>query len=196
MTDDAVSQLLLDYARGRLSRDHQAQISEELAQYPEYLEELEYYQNLTKAGSLEQEISSPGELGWARLSRAIDAEERSIPKHAANDSHPYWRYATFALAALAIMQTAFLSGSIFSQKEPIYVSVSEKTESFDSQVIFSPDAIEADISALLRTTKGNIISGPSAIGAYTVRFSSEENRQAGIEQLRQSHDIIERATAK
>jgi len=166
MTEDAISEMLLAYAQGRLSDEEQASVEQYVSANPAHAEELEFYKGLARTGELSKTQTIPNELGWKRLSKAIDSENISMSTslQAANTNQPLWRY--------------------------------DKTDSFDVQVTFAPTTTEREFSDLLRSIKGEIVSGPTAIGLYTVRFTSEAQQENGLQHLREATDIIENASKK
>ena len=169
LTEEEISQLLLDCAKGRLSEDETRNVQTSAAATPSHAEELALYEGLAKAGENFNEGQSPDEMGWARLSRAIKTEQQNEIKsqYVGQAAQPLWRYATFALGFVVLAQAAmWFSSSNFSD-EPTYVTVTETVDSYDAQVIFNPDAVEIDIRELLRSVDGEIVKGPSALGIYT-----------------------------
>ena len=165
---------------------------------PSHAEELALYEGLAKAGENFHQAQSPGELGWARLSRAIETERQNEIKsqYVGQTTQPLWRYATFALGFVVIAQAAMWFSASNVSSEPTYVTVTEAVDSFDAQVIFNPDATEIDIRELLHSVNGEIVMGPSALGIYTVRFVDEDARSASLDTLKAATKIIESASPK
>lgn len=107
---------------------------------------------------------SPGEMGLARLQRALD-KEGSITTSTADAGPPrssrVWRVAAAILLAIVVGQAAFLLRDGGQQTfqlagdeaAPIVVSV-------------RPDTTEAALRALLIETGLEIVGGPSALGFY------------------------------
>ena len=199
MTDEAASQMLLAYAQNRLNKDDRAKVDAEIATNVTLAEELAYYQGLAKAAAAQKSEASPNELGWARLTKAIDAEQNRVDDApaAANDNTGFWRKACAALGLIAVVQGAFLGAAYFSpsHEESVYETATASTVAFESKVIFAPNATEADITMLLREVDGEIVNGPSALGAYTVRFNSGDERTAGLERFSNAANIVESADA-
>ena len=198
LTEEEISQLLLDCAKGRLSEDEARNVQTKAAATPSHAEELALYEGLAKAGEDFNQVQPPGEMGWARLSRAIETERQNEIKsqYLGQTSQPLWRYATFALGFVVLAQAAMWFSLPTSSDEPTYVTVTETVDSFDAQVIFNPDAVEIDIRELLRSVDGEIVMGPSALGIYTVRFVDEDARLASLKTLKAAPEIVESASPK
>lgn len=204
LSNDEMSQILLDYARNRLPADKHAEVKKIAKTNPAWAEEIAFYQGLTSAVQEKQHTADPDELGWARLSMAIDDDltqadlpAANISSQAANDNFSIWKIATCALALLAIVQGALLTRNVTTpiQDDDIYVTVTDQSHKYDSKIIFLPDAREDNIRKLLRSVEGDIISGPSALGVYVVRFSSEKHKTQGLQVLEKATNIVESAQA-
>ncbi len=198
LTDDEISQLLLDCAKGRLSEDETRRVQTAAAANPTLAEELALYEGLAKAGENPDHLQSPGELGWARLSRAIETERQAEIKstYVGKTTEPFWRYATYALGLVVMAQAAMWFTSSNVTDAPTYVTVTETADNFDAQIMFNPDAVEIDIRELLRSVDGEIVMGPSAIGIYTIRFDDEDARRSSLDTLKAATNIVESANPK
>lgn len=196
MTEMEASELLRDCAAGRLSDEVRVGVEAQAARSPALAEELAYYKGLVRAGQEPSGVTSPGELGWARLSRAMDEEAVSAaPPAAANDNMQIWKYAAFALGLVATLQAAFMffpSTASIDGDAPIYTPVLDPSDRV--RVTFVETATEADIRALLLNVDGEIVAGPSAIGLYELDFESMEERDAAMERLSAADSIIESAS--
>ncbi|MEM6899606.1 MAG: hypothetical protein AAF583_07555 [Pseudomonadota bacterium] len=198
LSDGAVSALLLDYVQHRLSDEDRAKVEIAAEDSSVLADELAYYQGLANAGELAA-ASPDHEFGWARLSKAIDQEPSATTSTfvAANDNARLWRFAAFSLGLIALVQTGFLlnSGYPSSNDQSLYVPVTEESV-YAVQAIFSDSATAGDIDDLLIRIEGEITAGPSALGLYEIGFSSVEKRDAGLEALRETSELIESATPK
>ncbi|MEL7481691.1 MAG: hypothetical protein AAGJ29_09015 [Pseudomonadota bacterium] len=197
LTEDAKSARILDYVKGRLDEDDRAAVEAAALEDPVIAEELAYYQGLGRAGHAAPEPQDH-EFGWSRLSKAIDEDtQSSAPPLAANDNSQLWRVAAFGLGLLALVQAGLLfdTWSGPGREEPVYIPVTEES-GFDLQVIFANDATNADIRDLLIGLDGEIVAGPSAIGLYDVRFTSDDDRRAGLEGLRAASNLVESVNNK
>lgn len=205
--EERISQDLLDYAKGRLSAQERVDVEALVAGNPAQQEELAFYQSLYSAfeGDRNGTQTGPDEMGWMRLSKAIAAEESpvgqtAIPqeghKPAANSNQSYWRIAAMIAGVVALGQSIMLVniGLDNQSNKPLYVSVAETEHAFDAKVIFRAEAVEADISALLKASNGDIVQGPSALGVYTVRFLDDEALKTGLESFIEASNVVESAT--
>jgi len=198
LSAEDMSELLLDYAKNRLSADVRLDVEAAAAQSPEVLEELEYYKGLARAAELETEqTDSAGELGWARLSRAIEqAELEAVPPAAANDNARFWRYAAMALGLVVMGQFAVQLTQQNAADDARYVPVTASVAGVSAQITFAPDATEAAIRELLLSAQASIVSGPSAIGVYQLGFADEAARERGLAMFEDATAIVESSAAQ
>ena len=192
LSDQALSELLLDYVQGIASQEAVEAIDARLPVGPKIAEEIAYYKGLKTAVSPLKQSSPVDELGWQRLSNAIEAERKPV---AANDNIQFWKYAAAALAVVAALQTAFLVQSPGTPEEQVFVTASaEDKAAFGLTVIFQPDTTANDLTEVLKAVEGEIIAGPSALGLYTVAFETEASRDSALEALAAQPDVIESVT--
>ena len=195
MSADEISECLLDCAKGRLSEQACAEVEAAAQADPAISEELSYYQGLARAGEHGSVAeASPGELGWARLSREMDSLEDTqvLPETAAaNDNSRLWKFAAVALGILAMGQFSASLIDTSLQETPRYIPVAEIEAEFGAQITFAEDVSEKAVRELLITTEANIVSGPSALGIYRLGFADADARDRGISQLSQRSDIVE-----
>lgn len=190
MTDeDRISLLIPAYLRGELSDSDRREVETLSKQNPAIAADIEFQKNLKQALSENKNDFASGELGWARLSKAI---EESQPEQTKTKSQPaYWRYAAIALAVIAVGQTGLLS-SLMVQDNPgsQYMPVSEPGTALNTAKIgFAQDTLTHDVTAALRSVNGTIISGPSSLGLYEVKFETIAACQTASEKL-QSEPFI------
>jgi len=193
LSDDAVSELLLEFVHGRLDPLQTEAIEAAVASDPKLADEVAYYRGLQAAVGPTRKPAGQDELGWARLSRAIAAEERapSGGPAPANDNQPFWKYAAAALAVVAALQTAFLVQGNSSQDEPTYITASgENEDAFALDLMFSPDATAGEITNILKAVEAEIFKGPSALGVYAVRFDTETARDAALQNLEEQPHLV------
>ena len=195
MSADEISECLLDCAKGRLSEQVCAEVEAAAQADTTIFEELAYYKGLARAGEQGSVTeASPGELGWARLSRELDRFEdtQSLPEPAAaNDNSRLWKFAAIALGLLAMGQ--FSAGFIGTppQEAPRYIPVGESEAEFGAQITFAENVSEKAVRELLIEVEANIVSGPSALGIYRLGFVNSDARDQGISELSQKSDIVE-----
>ncbi|MEO0883349.1 MAG: hypothetical protein AAFY34_11565 [Pseudomonadota bacterium] len=199
MSDDDRSAHLLDYVHGRLKDDERVRVEAAAATNKDIAEELAFFQGLAAAG-VPAERPQGHEMSWARLSRAIETSDSDLSETASrpandNTASKYWRVAAIAFGVLLATQTSWiLATSSDGSSDPIYIPVAEEP-ALDLQVIFRDSAPAGEISDVLSTLRGNIVSGPSALGVYQVRFASEDQRGDALEALRSNTTLVESAFA-
>ena len=192
LSEQALSELLLDYVNGTASQEAVAAIEGRLPTDPKIADEIAYYKGLKNAVSLLKQSSEPDQLGWKRLSKAIEAEHSP---GAANDNFQFWKYAAAALAVVAALQTVLLIQSPGTPEEPVFVTASAENEAaFGLTVIFQPNTTADELTQALKAVNGEIIAGPSALGLYTVAFETEASRDSALEALAAQTDVIESVT--
>lgn len=190
LPDDAT---LMAYVRGTLPRDKAASVEERVQGSPALQEDVALMRGLVGLRDAETD-ASPGEFGWSRLSRAIDAEIA-----AQSQSRPKWRpmlqAAATAICAIGLWQFAVvpnlpgLTGS-----DDTYIPATGQPAG-QVVVAFMPDATESEIRALLQDIGATVIDGPSALGLWTLGFAEESGLDAGVERLRQETAIVESVQA-
>lgn len=202
MSSDEISQLLVDCSANRLPETKVKEIEAFVEPLPALAEELAFYKGLVAAGNPAASVSSPGELGWARLSQALDADEKAgdigqLPVAANDNISRVWRFAACAFAFLFVAQTAFqfLPQADSAGNGEQYLPVTQAAQLNTLQVAFSPIAQEQDIRALLGEVNGQIVSGPSALGLYNVQFADKSALVSGQDGLLQASDVVETVTA-
>jgi anti-sigma factor RsiW len=179
---DETEDRLIAYVRGRLTPEEAAQVEAEAAARPELAAEIALTRGIIAAFEEDERAPVPGELGWARLSRALDAEPRQVAAPAPA-RRPLWPLAATAAAAVLVWQLAAVP-LITGPGEPVgYAPVSETPAGATLQVAFVPDAPEAAIRELLRGLDARISDGPSAIGLWQLSFPTPEARDAAMETL-------------
>jgi anti-sigma factor RsiW len=173
---------LIAYVRRRLTPEEAARVEAEAASRPELAAEIALLRGIIAAFEEDERAPVPGELGWARLSRAIDAEPRPVAAPAPT-RRPLWPLAATAAAAVLVWQLAAVP-LITGPGEPTgYAPVSQAPADGTLEVAFAPEAPEAAIRELLRAVGGRVSDGPSAIGLWQLSFPTPEARDAAMEAL-------------
>ena len=72
-----------------------------------------------------------------------------------------------------------------------YVTATGKADGASATVAFAPGASEAQIRALLIASGATMTGGPSALGLWTLGFSDEAARDAGLERMRSAAGVVE-----
>ncbi|MEL7453022.1 MAG: hypothetical protein AAGJ50_06580 [Pseudomonadota bacterium] len=201
LSDNLASQRLHDYLCDRLSPELRADVEQACSTNQKLAEELAYYQGLDGTMQELRADEMVNELGWARLSRAIDESEQSVSETvAANDNSSIWRFAACALGALLVAQTGWVtfqgqSGDA-GDGATNYFPVTEPVAQIGLQVSFSDTALEADIRSLLLDLEADIVAGPSSLGIYELNFLSEDARSAAVVRLENEPDLIAMVSMK
>ena len=187
--------MIPDYIANRLSPADKKIVEDAVNNNPDIAAELEFQQNISSALKAEEEINPPGELGWARLSREINAEPRQIENPlAANDaapSRPFWRYAAAILAVAVIGQSVFIGSKLTSSEDDRYYAVTENTDAFTVKIGFETEANLSEVTALMKSVDGNIISGPTSQGLYSVNFATNADREAAEKIFAERKDLVQ-----
>ena len=183
---------LIAYVRGRLPEADAARIAVEATRRPDLAAEIALVRGLAGAADAEANAPVPGELGWARLSRALDAEPPRLARRAWGRLLPLAATAAAAVLVWQIVAVPLISGP---DGEARYAPVSKQPAAgFAVSVAFVPTASEEAIRALLAEIGARISDGPSAIGLWQLSFADDAARNAGLIRL-QAADIVESAQA-
>ncbi len=179
-----------DYLAGRLSSEEAKRLEAEAELNQTLASELALGGAMRRALADLADETSPGDLGWARLARAMDVERLTAAR---NDRPPLWRYAAIALGMLALGQPIALTSSIGGRQDA-YIPVSDaRADQTLAALTFSPAATEAEIRALLQEVDAEIVAGPSALGVYRLRFNDAAARTAAIARFAAEPGIVEMA---
>jgi len=107
-------------------------------------------------------------FGWARLQRSMNEDKKATRQN-------WWRSQRVAPWQLAASITAAVclgfvlpQGQAPDTDEPTYQTAGEEAEAPLTRVLFTQEANQGDITALLLSLDAEIISGPSAIGFYEI----------------------------
>ncbi len=147
---------------------------------------------------------SASEFGWARLSKAMNDEvaQDVEPLAVSNDNNQdmshqplrFWRIAAAALAVISLGQAGVIMTKSSGQDDSArYVTVSEDNF-IGIEVAFSADAPQSHVTQLLQSVKGEIVSGPSALGLYKVKFTSKDVCNLAVQTFYAADKVIETAS--
>ncbi len=197
--EDKISAMIPDYLNGHLSEADRKLVEDSAANNSVIAADLEFQSRLKDAVKTPRDEFEPGDLDWARLSKAMTAEPQNLSlgmSDVANDragTPKFWRYAAVLLAVLAIGQAGVLGSiAINESSEPQYVTVSEAvTSSYSSKVGFVDNLTVKEMNEIVFLVGGNIISGPSALGLYDIDFSSKEACDEAYKMLQLRAEKIE-----
>lgn len=199
LSRDEIEALLVFLANDTLEGEERAAVEAAVAADPQLAGELAALKAMRSEMQAE-EVSTPGEMGLARLMREIDAEAASpvvpqagLPEAANLSTAPsgFWKIAAVALFGLVVAQTAYIGydkGTDFELAGGPAVSAE-----YTIRVAFAEDAAEADIRALLLDLGLVIVDGPSAIGLYTLAAPDDAARAEAVTALQARDAIVESA---
>ncbi|MBB96035.1 MAG: hypothetical protein CML68_15770 [Rhodobacteraceae bacterium] len=183
---------LLDYVSGRLSADAETAIETAAAQDPALAADIALMQGMRRSLAEDDSDMPPGELGWRRLERAMDAADKtSADPVSAPASQPMAQPAprrapllavAAAAAVAAVVSWQFVALPLMTGTEPGYGTASGPAGAeFTVTVGFAANASMAQIQALLTDTGGRVIDGPSALGLWQIAFDSAAARDGSAE---------------
>jgi hypothetical protein len=162
-----VRELLPFWVNGSLEGAERAEVEKALAGSAGLRAEVAELQALRQNMRADAVSGGPGDLGLARLMRAIDAE--TAPRAVSGGRSDMGRLAA-SVAVAAVMSSLLTYGVMQSGQTdaPVYEQASGEDPGAALIVTFQPESTEAAISALLREKGLVIVDGPSAIGLYRI----------------------------
>lgn len=196
--DDSIETRLHAHALGRLPAQEVADLTAQARSSAQLHAELVLAGALVRARAEDPARALSTAFGWARLSRALDAEAAASrratwwPERLAR-----WQAAAAMLVAVAAWQFMALprtdppgepgepGGSYDMAGDPV------PRGRFLAQVAFRPQAREQQIRQLLQAAGARVVAGPSALGLYTMAFADEQALAAGISRLRAQPAVVE-----
>jgi len=203
---DEMSLKIPAYLRGDLSDAEMKEIESYAAKNAEFSADIEFQKQLKSAIKDSHDGFVPGEMGWARLSKAMKAESSDLSssdqndKRAANDTSNnkskalnFWRYAA-AILAVAVIGQAGAIGFISSgdKSEPQYVTVSELARGDNTvKIAFNKSVTIGELTKEMSDLGGVIISGPSALGLYAISFETSKTCLEAVEVLETNTAMVE-----
>lgn len=166
---------LLDYVRGDLAEADARVVEAQAEADPDLAAEIALMRAMRGTLQAETDAPGPGALGWARLNRRLDAEMAEMPQ--VRRRAPILQLVGSAAAAVLVWQVVAVP--LLSPPGPAPEGFGLATEATDGsllRVAFAPEAPEAAIRALLLEAGARVIDGPSAIGLWTLSFTTDEAR--------------------
>ena len=193
--EDEISLMIPAYLRGELSEEEQQQVETLAAQNPDFAADIELQRNIKLALVQDEDAYEPGDLGWAKLSKAM---EFSNDTNVESEPQPkFWRYAA-AILAVAVIGQAGVLGSLTLNKaqDAQYVTASDSSDgNYTVKMAFNTNATGGQITQTLQSVSGVIIDGPSSLGLYQLEFKSKSDCQTAAERFQTQVDIIETVSA-
>jgi len=188
MTDKYIIELLPWYINDTLDEEENRMVAEALERDDEIKKEFELLKSISTALK-DEEIQTPGEMGFARLKRSMKTTDQSEATPEQTGSNvTRWKFAAIAASLLLVAQASFMLNQ--TDEQQYYRPLGSENILQDSMLItFSPDATESQIRNVLLKSQAVIIDGPSAAGTYRVR-SSAQDKSTTIEKLESYKDVI------
>ncbi|MDP3740491.1 MAG: hypothetical protein Q8R02_24105 [Hyphomonadaceae bacterium] len=188
---------LRDYAKGRLSPAEALALEAAADADPRLAAEIALVRGVVKVGEADAGRAASSELGWARLSRAIDAESQKPPAFVPKQ---FSRWQVAAVAAIAVAGWGAATAPLLVARNDRpgggYAVASERPAyAYSAQATFIPTAQESAIREALRSVNAEIVAGPSALGVYVLAFKDEDALSSGVEALRTRTSVLESAQA-
>jgi anti-sigma factor RsiW len=173
---EAVQSLLPWYLTGTLADDELARVQAHLRDCPECQADAAWQERLCAPDRLptERVPAHRVDRDWAALAHRI-AAEASRPRR--SPAPPSWRAARwwpFAFAAQSALVALFLVAWFVapSREQPEYhaLGAAPVATSANVLVVFRPNATEADIRRALRSSRAQLVGGPTVTDAYLLRM--------------------------
>lgn len=190
MNKDFYRENLPMYVNGNLTAEEKADFDRELSQDDSLKKEAAFL-NAVRGYVKQENIQTPGEMGWHKLKRQIKKEsESNVTTHKTVSK---WR--TFAVAAslVLVIQAGFMANMMQQQDSYAPLSGDDYSENV-IQVQFNSNAKESDIRKLLISIDGSIIEGPSTKGLYRIQLKNRDKDVINadiIKQLQLHYDVID-----
>jgi anti-sigma factor RsiW len=202
-THDTVAELLPWFATGTLSPDEQAMVERHIASCTSCTQELRLLHGVGSAfRALEADTQHPAP-SLARTMAAIDRLESRRAPASRLASWVSWLWnpsASFARVALAAQLVLILAlGSLVivqRRNDQAFSTLSGESGAQSGArltLTFVPTASEESIRQLLAEVRGEIVSGPSALGVYVVRLTGETDDpriDAAVQRLRSRPAVV------
>jgi anti-sigma factor RsiW len=184
---------LRDYVKGRLPAVRALEIETAAGADAALAAEIALVRGIVESGDAAYCRAPPAELGWAKLSRAIDAEAGKRP--IAPSQFSRWQVAAVALVAVAV--TGLVVGLMprAAEQDGYQTATARPVFPHAALATFNPAAQESAIREALRAVDAEIVAGPSALGVYMLAFKTSEAQTKGIEALRARAGLVETVQA-
>lgn len=190
--EDKISLMIPAYLRGELVEADRLAVEELAAKNPSIAADIEFQRGLRESLKPNEDAFEPGELGWARLSKAIEQEMPS-QEQLVTSRPKFWKYAAAILAVTAIGQAGVLGAIAFeSDENPQYKTVLETTTYGSSaKVEFSPNVTASQLTEILFSVEASIVAGPSSLGLYEIQFKSKSSCMEGLQVFKIQKNVVE-----
>ena len=190
--EDKISLMIPAYLRGELSESERQEVENLAAKNPAVAEDIEFQRNLKSGLQNKSDGFEPGDLGWARLSKAIENSEHvSRPT---KTKPAIWQAATAVLAVAAVGQAGVIGTMVASNDAatPQYATVTEVPKKLNVVKIgFIPQVTEIQLRESLHEADATIVAGPSSLGLYEIQFKSTKSCAGGVAKLKLNVGVVE-----
>lgn len=183
------------YLRGELSETENREVEVFAAKNPSIAADIEFQKSLKSALKPDESSFEPGELGWARLSKAMDQEETVSEDTVSKPK--LRRYAAAILAVAAVGQAGVLGSMAFKGNDAAqYRTASEvPTQAYTAKLGFNPNVTESQLTETLLSLDATITAGPSSLGLYNIKFKSKAACITAVEVLETKKNIVDTVSA-
>ncbi len=183
------------WANGRLPEAERRALEQKMADDPTLAREAEFLKSLRNTVQSEP-ATGPGELGLARLQKAIRAEQEEAPVVLPRKN--FWRPVAIAASVIVAVQAAMLLGpepwENGSAVDMAPASGEQLPQGPRVQIVFDPAATMADIQTAVLSVNGSIVAGPSALGIIQLGLPEEGSTEAAVDTLR-AYDFVDEVIA-
>ncbi len=177
--------LLPFYLNGTLEQHEIMLVEQALQESEELQQELNFLAGIQKKTKQQPVSTSPGEIGFKRLQRSIDKENKVIAQKSMSNG---WRFTAIAASLLLVVQSIT---TLMPTED--YQAAGDQTinqpAGLTLSVTFSPDITEQQLREVLTQYRISIINGPSALGIYQLRLTHAP--KATLEKIKSRTDIFE-----
>lgn len=181
------------YLRGELSTEKRQALEALIASDPTFAADVEFQKSLRDNLKENTDNEFNTEFGWARLSKAIDADAAEQSPVAANDSvmpSKIWQYAAALLACIAIGQGYLLSTNTSSNEDKYYIAgTSDAGVSVDVKLVES--APIQSLTEFLTHNQGLVTQGPNEKGEYKISFATQQACELAFQTVNPENGIFE-----
>lgn len=173
---DAVQSLLPWYFTSSLDADDLQRVQRHLRDCAECQADVAWQERFCTPDRLPTPALPPQSVdrGWAALARRIAADAAQRQRTPARPAAPAWRWWPVAFAAQsALVALVLLAWFVLPpREEPSYhaLGAAPAATSANVLVVFRPSATEADIRRALRSSRAQLVGGPTVTDAYLLRM--------------------------
>lgn len=181
MTHQESIELLPWYVNGTLKPQERARLESHLKDCVECQRELQRTQSLSAAVvETAERVPEPPPFLFTRAAARVEEYERE------KAGRRWW----FARAVMVAQFALILSlGAVLLNRERVFTTASG-TSRGSIMVVFQDGVSEQTLRRVVLDMRGSIVSGPSALGLYSIQVPRSEDVDKLLENLRQNHGVI------